>query len=271
MCLVASFAVGCDFNVAALAPSESRDLGDADLSANAGDDLATPGADDLSGESADLTGVASADLKGPPADLTAAPADLTAAPADLLSTDLATVTGVLSGTRAGIGGMIDLTAEGTTDWVHWGRLVAGDVNRKSTTVKGIAMTNTGTLVRWPSFSPQYKWSDGTPTVSESGTNAGVYILGDNNAYTFTVPAGTTTRTLRLYLTIYRGTGVLTAHLSDASAADYTDSQTNGIGNTNSRYTISFRSAKADQTLTVTYTLTNDQGGGTVDLMAATWY
>jgi hypothetical protein len=110
----------------------------------------------------------------------------------------------------------------------------------------------------------------TPTIN-GPTNGGVYVNGVTHALTLTVPADTTMRTLRVYLSQYQSTGALAAHLSDGSASDFSTT-ISASSNVYTRYTFVYRASSAAQTLLVTWTLQNDSSGnGSVDVLAATLY
>ncbi len=65
-----------------------------------------------------------------------------------------------------------------------------------------------------------------------------------------------------------GVGVLQAHLSDSSAADYTDNWTSS-GNADRTYTLDYSAASAGQTITVTWTLApSNPGGGGITISGA---
>ncbi len=263
--VVGCLSTACTVGVAALDPSTSKnDLGV----------IFTP--DDLSGQQTpnDLTGKPPADLTGVIVDLKNAPADLLTTVADMTTinpADMVTVTGSLSGSVAALSGTTDLSAEGTSDWAHWGLNgnggAAGETNHKAGMTALISMTNTGTLRHFAPYSRNFTWNNGTPTAT-ANSNDGTYLNNQGNAYTITVPASTTTRTLKLYVLVFQSTCTLNAHLSDSSATDYTNAQTSG-GGSYQVYTLVYRSASASQTLTVTWTFTNDANNGSVDLLAAT--
>ncbi len=64
---------------------------------------------------------------------------------------------------------------------------------------------------------------------------------------------------------------LKAHLSDSSAPDYVGQTiTAADPGTYGRFTIKFNAASAGQTLTISWTMTQDQGGS-ISLLAATLY
>jgi hypothetical protein len=240
--LGALFASGCFFQVSSLLLPGEGDGGD--LGAGAATDLSSP--PDPGG-----------DLDGP--------TDLAGA-----SYDLVQPSGKLEGNRGDVpdDDEIDLTREGDADWAHWGLATSSDVNRKQGGNSLITLSSTGNVLRWAAYGRTVRWNDGTPTQQNDGTQAGLYIQGLQNGFTFTVPAGTTERKLDLYLSHFRGTATLNAHLSDGSAVDYGDSRTTG-NNSYHRYRLVFRAASANQTLTVTWKLTQDNGAGSVDLLAAT--
>jgi hypothetical protein len=172
--------------------------------------------------------------------------------------------------QAGTPADVNLTTEGTIDWVQWGLVNNTDVNHKSSGPSAITLTTNGTLTQFGSYTPTLHWSDGTPTANAQ-TNSGVWVGNPGDVLTVTVPADTTTRTLRLYLTSYHSTGILRAHLSDGSATDFMTAVT-VTGNVYNRYTFTFRAAYTAQTLTVTWALQSTAGAGaSVDIMAATLY
>ena len=64
------------------------------------------------------------------------------------------------------------------------------------------------------------WTDGTPSATGSNWN-GVYVAGVGNGFRTTAPAGTTARTLTVYVGGWNSTGHLMVTLSDGSAPAYT--------------------------------------------------
>jgi hypothetical protein len=213
------------------------------------------------------------DLAGEP-DFSSAPdqmSDLTQTAPDLATPDLApAVTPILTVMRVNSPANVDLTAEGMLDWEAYGLNSAGDVNRKNNVTRSITHSSLGTAAQYIFFSSAFSWSDGTPTMSTTNTNHGIYITGTDNGFTWVVPAGTTQHTLRLYVGEYRGTGTLVAHLSDGSIADGVSSDTNKNGINLSRFEVVFR-ATTTGTLTVSWHLTNDNTTGASDFLAATYF
>jgi hypothetical protein len=173
--------------------------------------------------------------------------------------------GVAGGTTA-----IDLTAEGTDDWAHWG-YSGTSIDHKSVSgsaVNHITESNTGSLTRYTDNANGFTWSDGTPTANVVASTTGIYVSGAGNGFTFTVPADTTSRTLRVYVGGYTSSGTLTAHLSDGSAVDYVNSSFSNLSGTYTAvFTITYKAGVAGQTLSVSWNMAS--GSGNVTMQAAT--
>ncbi len=166
---------------------------------------------------------------------------------------------------------INLTTEGSADWVHWS--VAG-LTRKAgvpAQLSSYTMVGTGPVLTYSDDLRLISWTGGTPTASGTNSKEGVYIRGIGNGFSFTAPADTTTRRLIVHVGGYLSGGRLTAHLSDGSAVDYSDTaatDTNVNDNYDRNYTLTYRAASAGQLLTVTWVMTSASGVGNVSLSAA---
>ncbi len=184
--------------------------------------------------------------------------------------DAPPVTGSLTGGVIDFGsGDANLTVEGVTDWVHWGYGGSTAVDRKATGSAISDATATGaTKLSVSNVTATASWSDGTPNaaVSMTGTGTGVQAPG---ALSFTVPAGVTPHTLRVYCGNKYGTARLDAALSDGSATAYTNTQTSTNGALHLEYTLVYNAASDGQTLTVTWTDVADSSGGFEMLLSAT--
>ncbi len=180
-----------------------------------------------------------------------------------LSLDAAALTtnaaGSLTGSVTTASAAVNLTTEGTTDWIHWGDTA---VNRKSGvtpqlstyTIIGTAPAILSTDLR------RVSWTDGTPTPIASSDTNDVFVYGIGDGFSFTAPADTTTRKLVVHVSGWNGAGTLTAHLSDESAADYTDTAAGSAGHYDGNYTLTYTAGSPGQTLTVTWTLTSGTTG-----------
>jgi hypothetical protein len=176
---------------------------------------------------------------------------------------------ILSGAHTTIPATVDLTAEGTADWLHAGLMTASDVNRKSGGAPLLVLTTKGAGGQYGMYQPTYSWSNGTPTVSAT-TNGGIYMNGVGSGATLTMTAAATTRTVNVYVTAFNAHATLTAHLTDGAVADYSDTQAVGTANTFFKYTVTVRDAAPSAQLVITWILAQaGTGYSSVDFMAAT--
>ena len=111
------------------------------------------------------------------------------------------------------------------------------------------------------------WTGGTPTASSANNRNGVYIRNFGQGFSFTAPADTTVRTLVVHVGGWSSGGMLTAHLSDGSAADFTDISSMVAGQYDRNYTLTYTAASAGQMLTVTWKLTTANGNVTLNAAA----
>jgi uncharacterized membrane protein len=183
--------------------------------------------------------------------------------------------GALTGAVATPSGVQQLTTQGTTDWTHWGLTSPGSFDRKNAVtpqISNYALVGSGTVLQFGNNPAGFTWTDGTPTSSATNTTTGIYVAGLNSGFRITAPADTTVRTLQVYVGVYLAQGTMVAHLSDGSAADYTDSSLNNSTDTSiGMYTFNYKAATSGQTLTVTFTATQQYNSqfGNVTLQAAT--
>jgi hypothetical protein len=157
-----------------------------------------------------------------------------------------------------------MTTEGTADWEHWGD---ASLNRKAgvtAQLTNYTLVGAGTVAGYNNDPRPLSWTDGNPTASSSNNTNGVYINGTGQGFSFTAPADLTQRTLVVHVGGWYSGGTLTAHLSDRSAADYTDTTTAGNGQYDRNYTLAYQAGGAGQTLTVTWTMTSGSGNVTLN-------
>jgi len=167
------------------------------------------------------------------------------------------------------GSTVNLTSEGTSDWVHWGKESSSSVNRKAggTGEIGALTTVGGSASRFNATDRlRYSWSDGTPTASAT-TQAGLYIAGLNKGYQLQVPADTSERTLVVYLGGWQARGRLEVSLSDGSAPAFVQTVENLSAAFDRRLALSYRAGSAGQTLTLRYLQETSTGNITVQATA----
>jgi hypothetical protein len=162
--------------------------------------------------------------------------------------------GSLSGSVTTSSTAVNLTTEGTRDWIHWGDTA---VNRKAgVTAQLSTYTTIGTApVTISTDLRPVSWTDGTPTATASSNMNDVFVYGIGNGFSLTAPADTTSRKLVVHVSGWNGAGTLAAHLSDGSAADYTNTAAGSSGQYDGNYTLTYNAGSPGQTLTVTWTLT----------------
>ncbi len=177
-------------------------------------------------------------------------------------------TGVLSASVSVTPSNVDLTADGTLDWAHWGRSTASSLNRKSgvTTQIGAISPLGGAPRRFSADAARatYSWTDGTP-VGSSTTGAGLYFTGSNNGFEFTVPADTSAKQLQVHLGGWQARGRIEVSLSDGTTPYVTTVQNLSTA-FDRTLTVDFQAASPGQTLTVRYI---KETGSNITLQAAT--
>jgi len=169
--------------------------------------------------------------------------------------------GRLSG-NATLSSVINLTAVGAIDWVHW-----LPINRKAAGgfIGDYLPLGNASISAYFDDPRSFIWTDGTPSAS-GNDSAGATASGIGTGFSFSVAADTTTRTLFVYLGGSDSTGMLSAHLSDSSAPDFTNVPLSGSGRYDGVYTLIFNAASAGQQLQITWTQT--AGTGSISLQAA---
>jgi len=165
--------------------------------------------------------------------------------------------GKLIGGRTTPSGTVDISAEGRTDWTHWGLLTAGSFNHRAGVaqkISGLTKIGTGPLQRLSDYAAGFSWTNGTPTASAVSSPTGVYIEGVDRGFQISAPADTLPRRLKVYVGAYASRGRLTASLSDASAPHFSDDGVDSVyGNVAGEYTLDYTAASSNQTLTVKFT------------------
>jgi hypothetical protein len=173
---------------------------------------------------------------------------------------------VVSLTDGPIPAVVDLSAEGTRDWVHWGLTDATSVNRRRGG-KGIEDLGGTPRGRYDNNPQSYSWTGGSPAATAARTPTGVYSCGQGATITLRAPAGPATRTLHLYAGVWMASGRLTVTVDGVTA---TRTLENRDAISTRRFEVRYRAA-AGSRLTVTWTATaaHHPTCGNIDLQAAT--
>ena len=153
---------------------------------------------------------------------------------------------------------VNLTAEGTADWVHWGLSPSNAVNRKAGVIQKIAplvLVGASDFLTYTDNYSGFTWTDGTPTAATNDLKHGVFVYGLRNGFELSVPANTTTQRLRVFVGVFGAKGHFQAWLSDFSTPEYHNLAVSNFYNSSyAAFTLDFASASAGQSLVVRYQL-----------------
>ena len=167
--------------------------------------------------------------------------------------------GTLSGSGVYTSTAVNLTATGTSDWIHWGNGPSPGMDHKATggnQISNYTLLSGSTVNSYALLQRPMSWTDGSPNATHTETTGSgtiVYTSGSGHGFSFTAPADTQQRTLIVYVSSLAGAGggKLTATLSDGSAPAYVDSAT--FPTTQDRtYTITYSASSVGQTLTLVW-------------------
>ncbi len=181
--------------------------------------------------------------------------------------------GSLTGSSLNPGSVVDLTSEGTEDWVHWGLTGPTSFDHKNGVLSQISdYSNIGNIAAhsYTGNPTTYQWTDGTPTGS-ANTDSGVFTYEVGNGFQIVVPADTFDRTLRLHVGVWSAGGRLEASLSDGSASPFVDtSLVNQSAVGSAIYSLTYRAASNGQSMIIRWTVDSSfHPVGNVTLQAAT--
>ena len=125
----------------------------------------------------------------------------------------------ITGTSNIVNSYVNLSSEGTIDWMHWGRTDATTIDRKANVTppkislfKPLDKTNPSpTNINGSYFS----WNDGTPVEFVDNTNTGLRVFRVDRGFEFYVPASLSPRTLKIYLGAKAAAGIFEASVNNA--------------------------------------------------------
>jgi len=168
------------------------------------------------------------------------------------------ILGSLTMTMANATGDINLTTEGTADWVQWGHAGKTTAERKAgvNAISNLAATPSTTAS--PTTVTE-SWTDGSPDTNVNNNDVAVVEV-QGSSMDFTAPAGIAQRTLRVYVGVQQSSSRISVTLSDASAIAVPLTLTNNSGDTYACFTITYNAAHDGQTLAVDWTDLADVAG-----------
>jgi hypothetical protein len=139
---------------------------------------------------------------------------------------------VLTGHAAAAPRELDLSREGTIDWIHWSwNETVRIVRRKETppSIGPLRVFDAASLSACANSPLLVSWSDGTPAAKGADVATGLALSGTLNGFQFSVPAGMSPRTLRIYAAVFGPPTRIEAALSDGSAPPLADASIRGEG------------------------------------------
>ena len=185
--------------------------------------------------------------------------------------------GMLSGSYVTTPSSVNLTTEGTADWIECNQAAANVLvlNRKTGVTAQIPQpTTTGgaTFYTYSDSPTGTSWSDGTPTASATNDRHGWWVRNVGAGYQLILNASTNERVLTVYGGAWSASARFRATLSDSSAPAYEDTSLTAPVNTavNRAYTLHYKAGSPGQTLTITMEVTAATStDGNVKIDAAT--
>ena len=173
----------------------------------------------------------------------------------VVSAGLSAHAATLTGEVASDVGAIDLSIEGSLDWVHWGLTPEAPVNRSAAALPRISdVSNPSGVPFMLSSGLSFAWTNGTPVEATISSNVLAFTGGDT-AFVITVAADTTVRRLNLHLGAIAADASVEAALSDASAPAYVDTSLSSMGETPVVYSFFFAADSPQQVLRVSVAMT----------------
>ncbi len=170
-----------------------------------------------------------------------------------------TATATLSGKFAHSTMGVNLSQQGTLDWAHWGLQNNISFAHKQNATQRISnFTRIGhaPVLRFNNSPTNYSWNNGNPQANVSNTTTGVWTYGLHNGFQITVPADTTSRTLKLYVGVWKAQASLKATISNSKAVYNNTSLENISATSNGVYTLTYAATSAGQKLTIAFTVQN---------------
>jgi hypothetical protein len=159
---------------------------------------------------------------------------------------------------------VNLTSEGTADWVHWGLSSPTSLDRKAGVIQripNVELLNASISELFQNSDNRiaYSWDDGTPTAQAVDNTTGIFLFSTNNppaGFQLTVPASNKVLRLKLYLGLFGAGGKLSAWMTDWSAPPFFDSSVYDYYDTGrGAYSFRFASPNPSASLRINWTPT----------------
>lgn len=162
--------------------------------------------------------------------------------------------------RQGVASVVDLSAEGRRDWVHWGQEGTFSLERAAGgDFQILEGAPTAPRFRHALSQQRFKWQSGAPVSSSDGTTTGIRTCDKGNGFTISAPAAKTSRVLRLYVGAFAARGRLEAKLSTGGSTEVgkLEQRENSLSTT--VFVVTYRAPK-DSTLKLNWVTEETFGG-----------
>jgi hypothetical protein len=173
--------------------------------------------------------------------------------------------------RAAVPDRVNLSAEGTRDWVHWGQRGTFALERDADGDFQILEGAPTAPRHRHDLSPQtFSWTGGNPVSETRDTTTGIRTCGEDNGFRLTVPATKASRTLRVYVGAVAARGRFEAKLSTGGGTRSATFEQRDDSMATAVFVVSYRGTR-DGTLSLNWVTENsfDDDCGGVALQAAT--
>ncbi|MEU4622662.1 hypothetical protein AB0G04_22175 [Actinoplanes sp. NPDC023801] len=145
--------------------------------------------------------------------------------------------------RVPVAATVDLDAEGTVDWVHWGEQGRFSLERDRGGDFTILEGTPGESRQRHTASPErFTWTGGEPMAASSGVTSGIRTCGAGNGFTLSAPATTGSHTLKLYVGVIEARGSLRLRLSTGGEAYIDHFEGRGDSMATTAYVVSYRAS-----------------------------
>lgn len=162
---------------------------------------------------------------------------------------------------------VNLTEEGTGDWLQLGTVSGANVHRKATGGAQLSFaSNGGATGNYTNAAAAYSWTDGDPVAAASGLRSGQGYGGTGAYGQFSAPADARTRTVKAYVGGYRARVHITVTLAGQLIfSDVVEHLTNKVDRV---VTVTY-ATDHPSTLVIRWEVETDHGNGSVSCEAVT--
>jgi hypothetical protein len=117
---------------------------------------------------------------------------------------------------------LDLSQEGTTDWIQWNELTSRKASSSPILPDYSYLQPYQQVNAYVTDARPLSWSDGTPVASATNDRSGYSVTNFENGFSFTVPSDQNVRVVTVHVSEFLSAARLSAEFLDGSSAPYVD-------------------------------------------------